>query len=506
MSALFPDQLEALAKVDQAFADGFRAPLLVAATGFGKTHCAVEVIRRENERGRTVWFLAHLAELLDDTAARLASRGMPHGWIRSGMRPDLTAPCQLVSLRTAVSRLAHLPRPGLIIIDECDLAVAPSYQLIVDNWLERPRLLGLTGTPIRLDGRPMRSAGFDHLIATPDTIDLIDAGRLSPLKMWSFDPPSELDRVRNRGGDVDPVESGRIMAANWVIADVFGNWQRICAPDGPGGEVRPTAIFCPDVASAESYAADWRAAGYRAMAVHSNSSTAERTEAVTGLREGRLDAVACADLWIAGVDVARIACVLCVRKTESVRIWLQMNGRGLRVSDEWPDCYLLDAVANLPRLRSPLARRMHLWQLDGPPMAPGGGAPRLPPVLICQVCRSCDVVGRRCRECGHEQEVRLPHGPRVVEGELIEIDPRAALEAGRPAKPARAMDPETVRSEARSLMRQAKDEAWPDQRIIRELTALGERAQYNNPRGWAYLQIGFRQKWRLGAGARRVAL
>jgi DNA repair protein RadD len=505
MTTLFPDQLAALAKVERAFGTGFCAVLLVAATGFGKTHCAVEVIRRWNAEGRTVWFLAHLRELLDDTAARLAARQMPFGWIRSGHPAEPAAPCQLVSLHTAARRLDGLQRPDLIIVDECDLACAESYQRIFDHWPERPRLLGLTGTPIRLDGRPMRSAGFDHLVTTADTIDLIDAGRLSPLRMWSFDPPRELDRVSCRGGEVEPVASGRVMSTSWVIADVLGNWARICAPDGPGGLTRPTAIFCPDVASAESYAADWRSAGYRAMAVHGNSSPAERREAIEGLRAGRLDAVACADLWIAGVDVSRIACVLCVRKTLSLRTWLQMCGRGLRLSTEWPDCYLLDAVANIPRLRSPLARRMHTWSLDGPPTGPGGSALRLPPVPVCQVCRSCDVVGRTCRECGHEQEIRLPHGPLVAPGELMELDPRAALEVAKPSQPARAMAPEAVRAETRALLRQARDEGWDDRRTLRELEALGHRAEYRNPRGWAHIQFGFRQKWRPAARARRVA-
>jgi DNA repair protein RadD len=491
MSTLFPDQLEALARVQQAFAAGFRAPLLVAATGFGKTYCAVEVIRRENAEGQSVWFLAHMGELLDDTARRMSDAGQPFGWIRSGIRPDPAAFCQLVSLRTAVRRLGNLPRPDLVIIDECDLAVAQSYQDVLNHWPQRPRLLGLTGTPIRLDGRPMRAAGFDCMITTLDTIDLIDLGRLSPLRAWSFRPPSDLERVRNRGGDVDPAASGRIMSASWVIGDVLGQWTRLCAP--AGGQVRPTVIFCPDVASAESYAADWRAAGFRAMAVHGASSASDRREAVAGLRAGRLDAVACADLWIAGVDVANIACVLCVRRTQSLRVWLQMVGRGLRRSDKWPDVFLLDAVANMVQLGSPLARRMDTWQLDGSPVGPGGGALRLPPVLICQVCRSCDVVGRTCRECGHEQEIRLPHGPRVVKGELLEIDPRAAIRRSRPAS---AMDPQVVRSEVRSMMKRAREEGWDDRRILRDLQALGERAQFQNPRGWAHIQLGFRQKWR----------
>jgi hypothetical protein len=64
------------------------------------------------------------------------------------------------------------------------------------------------------------------------------------------------------------------------------------------------------------------------------------------------------------------------------------------------------------------------------------------------------------------------------------------------------MEPETVRAQLRALMRQAKDEHWDDGRTLREVTALGERAEFKNPRGWAHIQIGFRQRWR----TRRVAL
>jgi hypothetical protein len=58
------------------------------------------------------------------------------------------------------------------------------------------------------------------------------------------------------------------------------------------------------------------------------------------------------------------------------------------------------------------------------------------------------------------------------------------------------MDPQVVRSEVRSMMKRAREEGWDDRRILRDLQALGERAQFQNPRGWAHIQLGFRQKWR----------
>ena len=115
---LRPRQTQAVADLRQAYASGHRAPILVAATGFGKTHVATEIVRLCIERGRSVWFLAHLREILDDTSARLTAGGIRHGHIRAGRSADYGHMVQLVAVQTAVRR-PRLPRPHLIIIDEC---------------------------------------------------------------------------------------------------------------------------------------------------------------------------------------------------------------------------------------------------------------------------------------------------------------------------------------------------------------------------------------------------
>lgn len=476
---LHPDQEEALAKVDAAYAEGAHGPLLCAATGFGKTHCAVKLINRWHRRnGQKTWFLAHLKELLDDTENRLISNDIPYGWIRSGKPVDKSAFCQLVSLQTAVKRLDDLPQPDVVIIDECDLAVAPSYQKILDA-IGRPRILGLTGTPIRTDGRPMSSGGFDRLILTPNTIDLVESGRLSRLRMWTFDPPSELLRVTSLSGNRDE-EAGAIMSKRYILDDALSHWKRLAVE--PYESPRPTAVFCHSVPAAESTAQEWRDAGFRAMAVHGNSSAEDRSEALHGLREGRLDAVMTADLWIAGVDVKQIACILCLRHTDSLRVWLQMVGRGLRLCEEWPDCLLLDCVGNLRNksLGNPLARRMHLWTLDG--IAKSRGIPLLPHIPYCQNCFSCDVVGGVCRECGHRQELRLPHGPKIIKGQLMEIDARATIRSGK--------DAEKLARQKQRIEEERKCKTYD------EFVRLGHERGYSSPEGWARHKVQIRQRWR----------
>ena len=142
---LRPRQHQALADLRQAYASGSRAPILVAATGFGKTATAVEIVRNAVAKGRRVWFLAHLEEILDDTTERMLAADISFGQIRSGRSVDYSSPVQVVMVQTAVSRLNELPWPDLIIIDECHLAVADSYVKVI-NAVGRPLLMGLTGT------------------------------------------------------------------------------------------------------------------------------------------------------------------------------------------------------------------------------------------------------------------------------------------------------------------------------------------------------------------------
>jgi superfamily II DNA or RNA helicase len=107
---LRPRQLKALDDLRNAYASGSRAPILVAPTGFGKTATAAEIVRLSIGKGRKVWFLAHLREILDDTSQRLKRANITHGQIRAGVHADYTKPVQVVAVQTAVRR-PRLPRP-----------------------------------------------------------------------------------------------------------------------------------------------------------------------------------------------------------------------------------------------------------------------------------------------------------------------------------------------------------------------------------------------------------
>lgn len=266
------------------------------------------------------------------------------------------------------------------------------------------------------------------------------------------------------------------MESRYLLGRALENWA-----DRARG--RLTAIFCESVRDAHETAEEWNQAGFRAMAVSGASSRHERRDAIAAARAGAIDALVCADLYIAGLDIAEIGCVICLRRSDSLVIWLQMVGRGLRKSTIWPNCLLFDHAGNCrrPGLGHPLERRMHLWSLDGQP-GPGRGGRRNPwnnvlPAQVCERCYSCDVVGGRCQECGHQRELVLPPRTRIVDGQLVRVSP------------------EEVRREREEASRQR----WQEERQCQTLAdwvALGQARGYRHPEGWARTRWGLRQRRR----------
>jgi superfamily II DNA or RNA helicase len=186
------------------------------------------------------------------------------------------------------------------------------------------------------------------------------------------------------------------------------------------------------------------------MAVHGNIDDAERREAIAGLRAGRLDLVACAQLWIAGVDVPEIDAVIWLRPTTSLTAWLQGNGRGLRIAPGKRDLLVLDHVGNCARLGHPLT--VHEWSLDGRVRRDREAAPS---VKVCPKCFSAmPSAARECPDCGHEF-VAERRELQTVDGELVEVQ----------------------RAEAKREQAQAS--------TLDELIAIGRRRNMKNPAGWA---------------------
>ena len=415
-----PRQAQAIADLRKAYRFGYQAPILIAPTGFGKSATAICMIQSALDKGKRVWFIAHLKEILNDTSSRLTDAGISHGWIASGRDGNRSLPVQVAMVQTLVRRLDRYEPPDLIIVDEAHLAVANTYQQIFE-WagagpkFKRPggaHLLHLTATPCRLDGRGMGEVA-DILVPTCSTQELIDDGLLAAIRYYAPSEP-DLSGVHTVAGDFNQGELAAAMDKPVITGSAVAHYRKLA-------HNRPAVAFCVTVEHATNVAEQFRQAGYRAVAISGESDTVERDAALQGLRDGSLDVVCNCALWVAGVDAPTIGCIILLTPTQSVVKYLQSVGRGLRTHPGKTDCIILDHSANVRRHGLPTDLRE--WTLAAVEKKKNAKKSEVP-VKTCSVCfATVPSIVTHC-QCGAE----FPVNERTieeVEGDLVEMTPEA---------------------------------------------------------------------------------
>jgi superfamily II DNA or RNA helicase len=200
---LRPYQADCVDRLRAGYAQGYRALLFQLATGAGKTIVFGEITRRAAEKGRPTLVVAHRRELIRQASAKLDWAGVPHGIIAAGLDRDAGAPTQVGSVQTIARRLDQMPPFDLIILDEAHHCRAATWHSVLAHQ-PHARLLGVTATPARLDGKGLGVAAggcFDDLVCGPSTQTLIDGGFLSPVRCFVPERNIDLSGVRVRAGD-----------------------------------------------------------------------------------------------------------------------------------------------------------------------------------------------------------------------------------------------------------------------------------------------------------------
>jgi DNA repair protein RadD len=420
---LRPYQSDAIERVRDAYRSGARAPLLVAPTGAGKTVMFSYVAMSAAERGRRVLILAHRRELIRQASRKLTETGVPHGIIAPGHTPtrDLV---QVASVQT-LGRRMNDPRysaPDLIVVDEAHHAVAGQWATITAAYPDA-RLLGVTATPERLDGRGLGvEAGgcFDALVLGPTVADLVGGGFLTPTRIFAPAEAPDLSGIRTRGGDFDAGALADAMAAPKLVGDAVEHYQKHAAG-------LPAILFSPSVAHAEAMAEAFRAAGWRAVAASGDTEASKRDAAIAGLATGAVQVLCSCDLISEGLDVPAVGAVILMRPTKSLGLYLQQVGRGLRPAPGKTHLTVLDHAGNTLRHGPPEIPRE--WSLAGRPKRKKTDED-VPPARQCPECFAVHAPAPACPECGFCYPVKSREIEHVA-GDLQDVTDTMAARWGR---------------------------------------------------------------------------
>jgi DNA repair protein RadD len=409
-------QTNAVALMRDAFRAGKRAPLLVMATGGGKTVVFAEIAHKAAAKGKRVLILVHRAEILKQCSRALRATGAQFGLIASGAEPT-SHPVQLASVFTAARRVERMATPDLIVVDEAHHAAAGSWGKILTAFPDA-LIVGVTATPERLDGRGLGvdNGGFFDTMVQPITVsELIARGFLAKPRI--FAPPNTIDtsNMRRVGGDFNAADLEQAANRREIIGDIVAHYSRICPNE-------PAIAFAVSIAHAEAIAGQFRAAGYKSEVIEGAQDDARRALLVNSLASGALHVLVSCDLISEGFDVPIVRAAILARPTASLGLYLQQVGRALRPAPGKPDALILDHAGNVKRHGFPDDDRA--WSLDaGRRPSRRNAADDGPAVRQCPACFAINRAGvDTCSECGHHF-VTASREVEQREGTLIEMTP-----------------------------------------------------------------------------------
>jgi len=268
--------------------------------------------------------------------------------------------------RRSVITIQSISKPSahhydLLVLDECHHFSSDEWSLITTN-VQHDKLIGLTATPYRGDGRAL-TGQFDRIVVAATYSELLDRKLLVPCRITSG--PEDREGI----------------AANPLKA-----WKE-------HGEDALTIAFAPSIPLAEKWSAEFNAAGIPSTCVTGKS--ADRTDLIDSFRSGRTKVIWNYAILTEGFDVPEVACILLARKCGTAGIYLQIVGRGLRVASGKTHCRLLDLAGNY---------RIHGLPTEDREYSLEGKAIRRCKVQRLRQCLACGAVCvawvGECPECG----------------------------------------------------------------------------------------------------------
>lgn len=324
--------------------------LVVAATGTGKTVMSAFDFKRylQSQHGRKIKFLfvAHREEILKQSLKcfRGILRDNNFGELMVGGILPKSIDNLFVSIQTFNSKkLYEKLAPDFydyIIVDEFHHAAAEGYQKLLSHF--KPKiLLGLTATPERMDGKDILKY-FDGKISAEIRLpEAIDRNLLVPFTYFGVSDETDLSSVKWTRGGYDIQELSNVLSFNkaraiTILKSLNKYLNDIDTIKGLG--------FCVSQQHAQFMAKVFNDAGIPSIELDSNSSKELRENVKDKLVKGEIKFIFVVDLYNEGVDIPEVNTVLFLRPTDSLTVFLQQLGRGLRLCEGKDSLTVLDYV------------------------------------------------------------------------------------------------------------------------------------------------------------------
>ncbi len=327
--------------------------LIMAATGFGKTILAYDIIKNAIDKGNKVLFTSHRISLAKQSKDKFETLNPQY---LQGKEKSITDDYKLIvaSIHTLIK--FDIKEPKIIIIDEVHYAYESN--LIQSLFIKFPNaiFIGLSATPV--DDKGYLLDGFDAIIDNYQTQDLIDLGYLTPFKY--FTPLSiSLESVPIKGDDYDNKVLESVINIPSINQSIVDNYKLL-------GENRPFIFFGVNKAHCEDMKTAFESNGIKVGVIIATTKEKERDKLILDLKNKDIKGLLSIEILTAGFDEPLVSCIILGTGTKSWRKYIQCVGRGIRllgmniaesITNGKSDCIVLDFCENIKEHGLPTDRK-----------------------------------------------------------------------------------------------------------------------------------------------------
>ena len=418
---LRPYQTEAINALYTYFGAHEGNPLIVLPTGAGKSLTLAAFIKGAIEQypSTRIVVLTHVKELIEQDAAAIIRYWpqAPIGIWSAGVGQKKKAQVTVAGIQSVHKMPAKFGGTDLVIVDEAHL-VPRNADTMYGRFLaglkhHNPHLkvIGLTATHYRMDSGLLTEGEnrvFTDVAYEAQVGDLITAGYLCPLVAKNGATKADLSGVHTRGGEFVASELQAAMDKDTLIEGALNEVAHYAH------DRKHILGFCAGIEHAQHCAEAARKRGWTADYVSGEMTATERDSTIAAFKSGRLRLLFNAMLLTTGFDFPSIDCIVMLRPTKSVGLYVQIMGRGLRTDGAKSNTLVLDFAGNVER-HGPIDQiRVKSKR------AKDEDAVSVAPVKECPQCHELVHTSvMLCPGCGHAWVAKASHGTTATDAAIV---------------------------------------------------------------------------------------
>jgi DNA repair protein RadD len=408
-------QQNAVDAIFEYFAYNNGNPLLVLPTGAGKSLIIGYFIKIVIEQwpSQRIMQITHVKELIEQNYLKLMEfwQMAPAGIYSASFNSrDTHQNIIFGGIQSVYNKAFEFGKIDLLIIDEAHLVPTKSqgmYRKFIANLqVANPKLkiIGLTATHYRLDSGLLtdgKARIFTDVAYELPLRQLIDEGYLSPLRTPAVYNPIDLTGVRIKAGEFSASDMENAVHRSGYTEKALVEILK------EGSARRSWLIFCPTVEYANEIATLLNERGIKSACVTGETEKSERDRVLRDYKAGKIRAITNCSVLTTGFDAPATDMLVLLNSTKSVSRYVQIMGRGMRLSPdtEKKDCLVLDFGGNIER-HGPVDT------ITVRSKSKGGNGVTTVPTKKCPECRQIvSVFARTCTSCAYE----FPFAPRNTE-------------------------------------------------------------------------------------------